>query len=333
MRSSVLGSLVTVSQVFAAAAVVPTVTLNNGVEMPMMLYGTGYNILKPDEAEIDVRQALQNGFPGLDTAQSYGNSVGVGRAVAEVERSRVFVNTKIGGDFGYYHIDTAYNESMRQAYKNLEELSMDYVDMVILHNPPLRDTENNCTVMQMQWKALEDFYTAGKARAIGVSNYCQVDLACILETASVTPAINQLLFHVGMGPDPRGVVSSNRALGIHVMAYQPMGAWNYDLGRKDHSLITGNFTGDIGRQYNKTGGQVALRWLAQHGVSFATSSRSDQHLQEDLQVFEFTLDDADMQQLDGATGPYNEPNDELNGFGDDWHIPKLCGPIPSIITV
>ena len=170
----------------------------------------------------------------------------------------------------------------------------------------------------------------GKARAIGVSNFCPSDLACILETATVVPAINQVLFHVGMGSDPRGVVSYNAALGITTMAYEPLVTIDYSTGDKhapkDYSLLEGNFTRDIGQPYGKSGAQVALRWIVQHGVLLATESSSEKHLQEDLDVFEFTLDDKDMLQLDAATTPKGEPN----GF---WVNVPVCDSLGFATTV
>lgn len=318
MPSNMFYAYLTVFRCSAAVAAVATVTLNNGVEMPMMSLGTGkanttYN---PDAYEISVRLALQVGFTAIDTALDYGGVQEIiGRAVAEVERSSVFLTTKIGGaKIGT--IATAYNRSLEEAYYNLKALNFDYVDLVLIHMPPKIpghfSTEDGCSYAQEQWRALEDFMSFGKARAIGVSNFCQLDLACILQTATVVPAVNQLLLHVGMSPDPRGLVSYNNALGIKTMAFEPLGSVDYSHGlansTRDKSLITGSFTRDLGQPYGKTGAQVALRWLVQHGILLATSASSEKHLREDLDVFEFTLDDADMQQLDVATTPTGEPN-------------------------
>lgn len=336
MRSHTLCGFVFACQFSVASAVVPTVLLNNGVQMPMMMFGTGTTWGNSTAAESEVRTALEAGFPAVDAALSYNNQEGVGRALAEVERSSVFVLTKTPA-VGHTP-ETAYNKTWEAAFEDLAALNLDYVDIVIVHNIPMKSdgtiaTEGACKIMQEQWRALEDFKKFGKARAIGVSNYCQSDLACILETAWVKPAINQLLVHVGMSADPRGIVSSNKALGIQTMAYQPLGAWNHITNKMDHTLITGNFTKDIGMHYNKSGVQVALRWLAQHDIAFATSSSSKSHLLEDVAVFNFTLDDVHMQELDAATSPPNEPNDFASDLVPGWIPPAVCGSTSSAITV
>lgn len=331
MPSNMFYAHLIVSGFSAAVAAVPTVTLNNGVEMPMMQLGTGqeHTIGNGTATEISVRTALQVGWNAVDTALAYNNEESIGRALAEVERSSVFLTTKIGGE-DYVTVASAYNHSLEQAYDNLKMLNFDYVDLVLLHQPPNPQggfsIEDGCSYAQEQWRALEDFMRLGKARAIGVANYCVSDLACILETATVVPAVNQLLFHAGMGPDPRGLVSFNDALGIKVMAYEPLGSVDFDTQTRDNSLIIGNFTNGLGQPYGKSGAQVALRWLVQHGIPLATSSSSEKHLRGDLEVFEFTLNDTDMQQLDDATTPAGEPNHY-------WaHIPS-CDSKPFAVTV
>merc|ERR1712217_961414 len=178
------------------------------------------------------------------------------------------------------------------------------VDLMLLHFPPIVNLPfTRCDTMQEQWRALEDFYKAGKARAIGVSNYCQADLECILKTAKVTPAVNQVQYHIGMGADPRGLRSYLDGKGIVMQAYSPL-----DTLLGDHGLIHGNLTNGIGKAYNKTGAQVALRWVAQHGVPFNTASNKAGHLQEDLDVLAFNLTAEDMKTLDAASTPQGEPN-------------------------
>lgn len=331
MPSIMIYAHLVVSQLSAAVATVPTVTLNNGVEMPMMLLGTGeeHTNLNSTETEIRVRLAMQVGWTGVDTAHAYWNGFGVSRGLLEVERSSVFVSTKIGGE-DFVDIAHAYNHSLAQAEENLKMLSFDYVDMVLIHEPPTLSgffsPEDGCRYAQEQWRALEDFMKSGKARAIGVSNFCKPDLACILETATVVPAINQLLFHVGMGPDPRGLVTYNSERGIKTMAYEPLGSVDFVNIKRENSLITGNFTNGLGQPYGKSGAQVSLRWLIQHGVLLATGSGSEKHLQEDLDVFKFTLTDTDMQILDDATAPAGEPNHY-------WAGVPACEPLASTITV
>merc|ERR1712039_794394 len=181
---------------------------------------------------------------------------------------------------------------------NLDQLGLDYVDLVLVHFPPFG---NSCSSMQSQWKAMENFYKAGKAKAIGVSNYCPSSLECIMEKATVTPAVNQVQYHVGMGVDPIEVKSTSEKYGIHLQAYSPLGN-----GKSD--LITGDLVTRIGDHYGKTGAQVALRWIQENGVSLTTKTTKTSHMQEDLDVFTFELSAEDKSSLDAATQPSGSPS-------------------------
>jgi len=279
-------------------------TLNNGVEMPLMLFGTGgWN---SSAAELYVRQALRVGFPGVDTAKIYMNLQGVGRALSEQDRTSYFLTSKVGGLDVLETPLTAYRGTLGAANGVLKKLSAEYVDLMLLHYPPVKVIGSHCKAMQQQWRALEDFYKDGKARAIGVSNYCQADLECVLETATVTPAVNQVIFHVGMGSDPGGLRSFCHAAGIATQAFSPLGPLSFDTmppRKKDDSLITGNLTNDIGRAYSQSGAQVSLRWLTQRGIPLNTRSSSEKHLLQDLAIFEFNLTDADLRTLDATSTP------------------------------
>merc|ERR1712203_1317993 len=147
----------------------------------------------------------------------------------------------------------------------------------------------------------EEFYKDGKAKAIGVSNYCPSSLECIMQTATVTPAVNQVQYHVAMGVDPISVKSTSEKYGIHLQAYSPLGN-----GKSD--LITGDLVTTIGSTYNKTGAQVALRWIQENGVSLTTKTTKTSHMQQDLDVFTFKLSAEDKSSLDAATKPSGSPS-------------------------
>merc|ERR1712150_215762 len=175
---------------------------------------------------------------------------------------------------------------------------LDYVDLVLVHYPPFL---NSCKKMQQQWATLEEFYNAGKAKAIGVSNYCPSSLDCIMQTATVTPAVNQVEYHVGMGVDPIGVKTATEKYGIHLQTYSP-------LGNGDSTLITGDLTTNIGANHGKTGAQVALRWIHENGVSLTTKTTKVSHMQEDLDVFTYELAADEKSTLDSATQPSGKPS-------------------------
>merc|ERR1712139_595040 len=218
------------------------------------------------------------------------NQKGVGAALKGVDRDSYFLTTKIP--------DGTASQTKANMEQDLEELGLDYVDLMLVHFPP---TFGSCSKMQAQWAAMEEFYKAGKAKAIGVSNYCPSSLDCIMQKATVTPAVNQVQYHVGMGVDPIGVKSASEKYGIHLQAYSP-------LGNGESDLITGDMVTNIGKKYDKTGAQVALRWIQENGVSLTTKTTKTSHMQEDLDVFTFELAADEKATLDAATSPSGSPS-------------------------
>lgn len=316
----------------SVAGEIPAIQLNNGVQMPMLSLGTGGDMLNASATEANVKLALRAGFVAVDTARNYvGVQKGVGAALSGIPRASYFLTTKVGG-FDALSIPAVEHSFVTKAMnEDLAELRLDYVDLMLLHYPPIRVLGNRCKALQEQWRALEDFYKAKKARAIGVSNYCQADLECLLETATVVPAVNQFMFHVGMGADPRGIKSYCIAKGIVPQAYSPLGAYDFTKipPGKDISLIVGNLTNGIGKTYNKTGAQVALRWVIEHGVALNTESSSEKHLLQDLDIFSFNFSAQDKATLDAATSPAGEPNSQFGGLP----LMGVCGPVSSAVVV
>jgi len=262
--------------------------LNTGAEMPMISIGTWQ--YDDSTAEAAVKLALENGFNHVDTANNYNNQVGVGKALQGVDRSSYFLTTKVPPG--------NYAATQKALQQDLDQLGLDYVDLMLVHFPPVF---NNCKEMQDQWRAVEEFYKAGKAKAVGVSNYCISSLKCIAETATVTPAVNQVQFHVGMGKDPAGLKSYCDSKGIVTQAYSPFGDGTSEL-------ITGDLVTNIGKAHNMTGAQVALRWLIENGVPLSSKTTKASHMKEDLDIFGFSLEDAEKSQLDSATSPAGKPS-------------------------
>ena len=279
-----------------ACAQIPTTALNNGVLMPDLSLGTWQYDNNTAAATVDL--ALQLGFNHVDTASNYRNQVGVGRALARYPRSSYFLTTKVPGRAD---LETAYDHTTYDLYSNLKQLNLTYVDLVLVHYPPVGNTVW-CGAMQEQWRALEDFYKSGHARAIGVSNYCPSSLKCILATPGTIPAVNQVQYHVGGGVDPLGIKSTCEHYGIILQSYSP-------LGDGTTELITGSLVSAIGKKHGKSGAQVSLRWVYENGVPLSTKSTSRDHLLQDLQIFDdpsWPLTPTEKAQLDGATAPvYN----------------------------
>jgi diketogulonate reductase-like aldo/keto reductase len=281
-----------VALVSGVLADISNVTLNNGIQMPMISLGTWQ--YDDDTAEAAVRLGLQTGFNHIDTANNYHNQAGVGKALSDFDRSTYFLTTKVPSGSAR----NAYDRVTKALEEDLSLLGIDYVDLMLIHSP---STSGNCKTTQEEWRALEDFYKAGKAKAIGVSNYCLSSWARINETQTVMPAVNQIEYHVGMGTDPAGLKSYHDAHGIVTQAYSP-------LGNGDSTLITGDLVTGIGKGHGWTGAQVSMRWLIEHGVALTTKTTKQSHMEEDLAIFDDALADDERSQLDAATQPAGKPS-------------------------
>lgn len=308
--------------VAAAAAFggVPQIRLNNGVEMPVMSLGTWR--LNGSEAFASVATGLGLGFTHIDAAWNYHNQADVGRALKGRARSSYFLTTKVPDCSHYFNASVCARPHAKTAALlefDLARLGVQHVDLLLLHFPP---KPFNCTAMQAEYRAIEEFYAAGKARAIGVSNFCPSSLRCLLQTAKVVPAVNQIQYHVGMGVDAGGIRTLCAIHGITVQAYSPLGAGTEEL-------ITGKLVTSIGREHKKTGAQVSLRYLYQlgnlatgrggappsvsgggappsfNGMPFSTRSTNAAHLQQALEVFSdgFSLGPVDILRLELAKTP------------------------------
>merc|ERR1719263_2605375 len=182
---------------------------------------------------------------------------------------------------------------------NLAQLQLSYVDLLLTHFPcgfPTSPTSPpvNCSKKARQdtWRGLEAMYKAGKTRAIGVSHYCQKHMEDVLEIAKVTPAVNQQEWHVGMGPDPEGVVSFCQKHGISYQSFSPFCGPCGPAAHKE--LISGPLVSSIGKAHNVSGAQVSLRWLVQSGSPVTAATTNPKHLQEDMNIFSFHLTDGEM---------------------------------------
>ena len=322
-----------------------TIEIAPGVFMPLVGLGTWqYNASVAQQA---VSQALALGYPLIDHALGYKNGEGVGRAIAGSTRPRssYFVATKIPGGLSYKDAAAAL-ESV------LQELGLDYVDLVSTHYPAAWDkTAGGSAARRDEWRALEDFHRAGKARSIGVSHYCPRHLTDLLDDPSVTikPAANQVCegedreeterlprppraltprpcsvrvqveFHIGMGSG--GVNSTDglkfmREKGVAFLSFStlcgPCGADAHE------ELINGPLVSQIGAKYKKSGAQVSLKWAVQQGIPVVPKSANPTHLKENLDLFGWSLTKEEMATLSAATSP------PVTG-GGDGHTSGDCG--------
>lgn len=198
----------------------------------------------------------------------------------------------------------SYADTMAVNEATLAELNTSYVDLLLVHFPvpsqPFNASAGSAALRQAQWRAMEDFARAGKARAIGVSHHCQRHMEDILAVATLPIAANQVEYHVGMrgGADSQAWMAARN---ITLLSYLPL-CGQCD-GADGHELINGTLVTTIGAKHGKSGAQVAIRWLVQSGVPAIPRSRQPAFTAQDLDVFDFELDATDMAALNAATSP------------------------------
>ena len=251
------------------------VKLNNGVEMPIINYGV-YQIPKEDTKRC-VLDAIKVGFRGIDTAQSYFNESEVGEAIAEcgIPRKELFITTKVWID------NYGYDKCKKSVLESMKKLRVDYIDLVLLHQPFSDYYE--------AYRALEDLYSEGKIRAIGVSNFYPDRLSdiCLFER-KIIPAVNQV------ETNPRNAQfeaqENMNKYGVHIEAWAPFGEGRNNMF--DNEVLV-----NIGKKYNKSSAQVILRWLIQRGVIFACKSTHIERMEQNINVFDFELTSEDMESI------------------------------------
>ncbi len=252
---------------------VPTLTLNNGVQIPQFGYGTWQ--VPPETTQDRVAEALDLGYRHIDTAQMYGNEAGVGAAIeaSGLARDEVFVTTKLNNNrHDPAVVATALDES-------LDRLGIDQVDLFLIHWPlPTIDIDYVDT-----WRALEEVHAAGKARAIGVSNFQPAHLRRVVDEATVVPAVNQIEIHPYFVQDELRAL--NAELGIATEAWSPLAQGQvFD----DPALA------EIARAAGRSVSQVVLRWALQRGDIVFPKASSVERLKQNFDVFDFTLSDEDL---------------------------------------
>ncbi|HET7310216.1 MAG TPA: aldo/keto reductase [Mycobacteriales bacterium] len=261
---------------------VPTLRLNNGVEMPQL--GFGVFLVPADEVVEPVRAALDTGYRLIDTAKLYGNEEGVGRAIREsgVSRVDVFVTTKV------WNSDHGYDATLRAFDESQKLLGLDVVDLYLIHWPtPQRN------LFVQTWQALERLYADGRVRAIGVSNFNVPHLQRLLDETTVVPAVNQIELHPGFAQDELRAFHAQH--GIVTESWSPLG--------RGHGLLDNPTVTSIADAHGKTPAQVVLRWHLQLGCVVIPKSAHAQRIKENFDVFDIELSDSDMAALSAISEP------------------------------
>ena len=268
----------------------PMVKLNNGVEIPQV--GFGVFQVAPDEVVEPVRTAIESGYRLIDTAAAYRNEKGVGRAIAEagVPREELFITTKL------WNSEQGYDKALKAFDTSLSKLGLEQVDLYLIHWPiPKRDTYVET------WKALEKVYADGRARAIGVSNFTERHLTRLFDETEIVPAVNQVELHPRLPQEQLRAFHAQHQ--IVTEAWSPIGQGKGLL--EDPTLVA------LAETKGTSPAQVVLRWHVQLGNVAIPKSVTPSRIKDNLDVFGFELDDADMAKLAGlATGERVGPDPE-----------------------
>ena len=268
------------------------IRLYNGVEMPILGYGVFQ--VPPQEAERCVSDALSVGYRLIDTAQAYFNEEGVGEAVAKsgIKREDLFLVTKV------WISNNGEEKAARSIDESLRKLKTDYIDLLLIHQA-YGDVFGT-------WRAMEDAYRDGKVRAIGVSNFQQARFFDFAHYVDMKPMVNQLQCNAMI--QQREIEPTLNEFGTKMMAWGPLGGQGVD------GIIKSDLLAGIGAKYGKTASQVALRWLTQRGIVAIPKSTHKERMQQNLDIFDFTLTDDDMAQIatmnqhDTGTVNFNDMN-------------------------
>ena len=274
------------------------VTLNNGLKMPILGFGV-FQIPK-EETEKCVLDAIEVGYRLFDTAQSYGNERAVGNAIkaSGLDRSEFFITTKL------WISEQGYEKAKKSIEGSLERLQMDYVDLLLIHQP-FGDYYGT-------YRAMEELYNEGKLKAIGVSNFYSDRLIDLIKFNKIVPMVNQVETH----PFHQQVEANEimKKYGVQIQAWAP-----FAEGKND--LFSNEVLVSIGNKYNKSSAQVTLRYLIQRGISVLPKSIKKERMQQNFDVFDFELSQKDMD----AILKLDQPVSSFFDHADPAMVERLTG--------
>ena len=264
-----------------------TFTLSNGVKIPVIGFGT-WNIPDSAEAVDAVKNAIALGYRHIDTAEAYGNEASVGKAVKEsgVKREELFVTSKL------WNTEHGYDRTMAAFEGTMRKLEMDYLDLFLIHWPnPIAFRSHWQDANAGTWKAFEELYKAGRIKSIGLSNFRRHHIEELMKTATVEPMVNQIRLCPGDTQDE--LVEYSRSRHMLLEAYSPLGTGK---------IFTLPEMKELAEQYNRSIAQVAIRWSLQRGYLPLPKSSNKDRILENTKVFDFELDEQDMQRIAGLKG-------------------------------
>ena len=249
-----------------------TANLNNGVEIPMLGFGV-FQIADQAECERSVGDAIQTGYTHIDTAASYMNEEAVGRGIKQsgVTREKLFITTKL------WIQSNGYENTLQAFERSLKRLQLDYIDLYLIHQP-FGDVYG-------EWRAMEELYAQGKARAIGVSNFQPDRIMDLMTHNKITPAVNQ----IEVNPFQQQIETQKflQDNGVQLEAWAPFAEGKNNIFHNEMLL-------SIATRHKKSAAQVVLRWVVQRGIIALAKSTRRERMIENISVFDFELSADDM---------------------------------------
>jgi len=248
------------------------IKLNNGLEIPVLGFGV-FQIADPAECERSVVDAIEVGYTHIDTAASYMNEEAVGRGIKQsgVAREKLFITTKL------WIQSNGYEGTLKAFERSLKRLQLDYIDLFLIHQP-FGDVYG-------EWRAMEELYGQGKARAIGVSNFQPDRIIDLMIHNKITPAVNQ----IEVNPFQQQIETQTflQENGVQVEAWAPFAEGKNNIFQNETLL-------SIAAKYNKSAAQVILRWVTQRGIIALAKSTRKERMLENINVLDFELSAEDM---------------------------------------
>lgn len=280
-----------------------TITLNNGIKIPKLALGVWE--IPDNEVSSSVRSAIDIGYRHIDTAQAYGNERGVGEGVrnASVDREKIFVNSKVAAEIKDY--DTA----KKSIDETLNKMELDYLDMMIIHNPQPWKEVNQSNDRHFEgnletWRAMEDAVKAGKLKTIGVSSFDKEDLDNLIKNSDTKPVVNQVQIHIG--DTPMDIIKYSQDNGIAVEAFSPVA---HGAAMNDERIKK------MADKYHVSVPQLCIRYDWQLNVIVLPKSANPDHMRANAAI-DFVISDEDMKTL--------EDIDQMN-YGDASVYPVFGG--------
>lgn len=281
-----------------------TFTLSNGVKIPKLALGTW--LIEGAAAKDAVKNAIENGYRHIDTAQAYGNEAEVGEGICEsgIKRDEIFVTSKVAAE------NKSYSSAIESIDNSLYKSKLDYLDLILIHSPQpwkeVNQSDNRYYEENKEvWRAMEDALKAGKLRSIGISNFLEGDVKSITEDCTVKPMVNQLLAHISN--TPLELIEYCQKQGIIVEAYSPIAhgeALKNPIIRK------------VSDNYGVSPAQLCLKYALQLDMVILPKTESVQHMRENAQL-DFEISAEDMELLKNI--------EHIKDYGDSSFFPVYGG--------